>query len=87
MKFKKSLPQPGARRMRARHHHGSDTPTSPRAILHHTDPNAPNISGGSVSRTQFLLLTTNPPWIKKTLNSSNKEMINCRLQILNHYFF
>ena len=25
-----------------------DTPTSPRAILHHTDPNAPNISGGSV---------------------------------------
>ena len=23
-------------------------PTSPRAILHHTDPNAPNISGGSV---------------------------------------
>ena len=30
------------------HHHGSDTPTSHRAILHHTDPNAPNISGGSV---------------------------------------
>ena len=31
------------------HHHGSDKPTSTRAILHHTDPNAPNISGGSVS--------------------------------------
>ena len=30
------------------HHHGSDKPTSTRAILHHTDPNAPNISGGSV---------------------------------------
>ena len=27
--------------MRAWHHHGSDTPTSPRAILHHTDPKAP----------------------------------------------
>ena len=35
--------------MRAWYHHGSDTPTSPRAILHHTDPNPPNISGGSVS--------------------------------------
>jgi hypothetical protein len=21
------------------HHHGSDTPTSPRAVLHHTDAN------------------------------------------------
>ena len=28
----------GARRTRAWHYHGSDTPTSPRAILHHTDP-------------------------------------------------
>ena len=28
------------------HHHGSDTPTFLRAILHLTDPNAPNISGG-----------------------------------------
>ena len=36
------------------HCHGSDTPTSPRAILHHTDPSAPNISGGSVcSKTIF----------------------------------
>ena len=43
MKFKKvfsNLEQEGQ---------GSDMPTFPRAILHHTDPNAPNISGGSVS--------------------------------------
>ena len=25
------------------HHHGSDTPTSARAILHHTDQKGPNI--------------------------------------------
>ena len=35
--------------MRAGHHHGSNRPTSPRAILHHTDPNGPNILKGSVS--------------------------------------
>ena len=34
--------------MRAGHHHGSDTPTSARAILHHTDQNGPNILTGSV---------------------------------------
>ena len=34
------------------HHHGSDKPTSTRAILHHTDPNAPNISGGECTTTQ-----------------------------------
>ena len=38
MTSKKSLQLPGAGRKRAGHHHGSDTPTSPRAILHHTDP-------------------------------------------------
>ena len=32
MRFKKRLKQPGARRSRTGHHHGSDTPTSPRAI-------------------------------------------------------
>ena len=30
------------------HHHGSDTPTSARAVLYHTDPNGPNILKGSV---------------------------------------
>ena len=30
------------------HHHGSDTPTSARAILHHTDQKGPNILKGSV---------------------------------------
>ena len=34
--------------MRAWHHSGTDRPTSPRAILHHTDPKGPNIYGGSV---------------------------------------
>ena len=48
IRFIESLQWPGARRARVWHHHGSDTPTSPKAILHHTDPNATNISGGSV---------------------------------------
>ena len=30
------------------HHHGSDMPTSARAVLHHTDPNGSNILKGSV---------------------------------------
>jgi hypothetical protein len=38
-KLKKRLQQPGARRTRVAHHHGSDTPTSPRAVLYHTDAN------------------------------------------------
>ena len=33
MRFKKSSELPGAGRTRAWHHHGSHTPTSPRAIL------------------------------------------------------
>jgi hypothetical protein len=32
----------------ARHHHGSDMPTSARAILHHTDQKGPNIMHPSV---------------------------------------
>ena len=32
------------------HHHGSDRPTSARAVLHHTDPNGPNILKGSVHK-------------------------------------
>ena len=32
MRFKNSSQLPGAGRTRARHHHGSDTPTSPKAI-------------------------------------------------------
>ena len=38
-RFKKRLQSPGARRTRVAHHHGSDKPTSPRAVLHHTDAN------------------------------------------------
>ena len=37
MIFKKSLQLPEARRTRVWHHHGSDTATSPWAILLHTD--------------------------------------------------
>ena len=48
MRFKKRLQYPGARRTRAGHHHGSDTPTSARAILYHTDQKGPNILTGSV---------------------------------------
>ena len=33
MRFKKSLKKPEAGRTRVWHHHGSDTPTFPRAIL------------------------------------------------------
>ena len=36
------------------HHHGSDTQTSARAILHHTDPKGPNILKGSVQTTADL---------------------------------
>ena len=37
MRFKKRPQLLGAGRTRVWHHHGSDTPTSPRAILLHTD--------------------------------------------------
>ena len=50
MRFKKSLQYPGARRTRAWHHHGSDTPTSARAVLHHTDQKGPNIMHPSVPK-------------------------------------
>ena len=48
MRFKRTLQSPGARRTGARHHHGSDTPTSARAILHHTDQKGPKFLKGSV---------------------------------------
>ena len=35
MRFKKGPQLPGAGRTRARHHHGSHTPTSPEAVLLH----------------------------------------------------
>ena len=49
MRFKKSPQLPGAGRTRVWHHHGSDTPTSPRAIYKLKSEKGPNISGGSVS--------------------------------------
>ena len=48
MRFKETFQQPGDRRTGARHHHGSNTPTSARAILHHTDQKGPNIMRPSV---------------------------------------
>ena len=39
MRFKDSPQLPGAGRTGVWHHHGSDTHTSPRAVLHHTDAN------------------------------------------------
>ena len=37
------------------HHNGSDTPTSARAILHHTDQNGPNILPGCVGALECLV--------------------------------
>ena len=54
MRFKKTLQYPGARRTGAGHHHGSDTPTSARAILYHTDQKEPNIMHPSVTTTSDL---------------------------------
>ena len=48
MRFKKRPQLPGGGRTRVWHHHGSDTPTSARAILYHTDQKGPNILKGSV---------------------------------------
>ena len=48
MRFKKSPQLPGPGRTRAWHHHGSDTPTSPRAIYVLKSEKFPNIFGGSV---------------------------------------
>ena len=48
MRFKKTFQYPGARRTGARHHHGNGTPTSARAVLHHTDQKGPNIMHPSV---------------------------------------
>ena len=53
-----------------RHHHGSDTPTSARAILHHTDQKGPNIMHPSVSLESN---TSNISWtVKTTLFPSHK---------------
>ena len=65
MRFKKSLQYPGARRTRAGHHHGSDTPTSARAILHHTDQKGPNILTGSVLLFQVLKISRQIKWVER----------------------
>ena len=46
MRFKNSPQLPGAGRKRAWHHHGSDTPTSPRAIYPLKSAKRPNFFGG-----------------------------------------
>ena len=48
MRFKNGPQLPGAGRTRVGHHHGSDTPTSARAVLLHKDQKGPNILTGSV---------------------------------------
>ena len=58
MRFKKTLQQPGARRTEARHHQGSDRPTSARAVLHHTDAKVPNIMDPSVCRDLVPVVNT-----------------------------
>ena len=53
MRFKNSPQLPGAGKARAWHHHGSDTPTSPRAVLHHTDANLCTILHTTVVMSLF----------------------------------
>ena len=48
MRFKKGPQLPGAGRARVWHHHGSDTPTSPWAILVLKSAKGPNIFWESV---------------------------------------
>ena len=48
MRLKHGPQLPGAGRTWAGHHHGSDTPTSPRAIYVLKSAKGPNIFGGSV---------------------------------------
>ena len=55
------------RRTTAWHHHGSDTPTSARAVLHHTDPNGPNILKESVCTYMKPKLSTSTYLTQKTL--------------------
>ena len=52
--FKKCPQLPGAKRTRAWHYHGSDTPTSPRAIYVLKSANGPNIFWGSVYQKMSL---------------------------------
>ena len=51
MRFKNSPQLPGAGRARAWHHHGSDTPTSPRVIYVLKSASGANISVPSVHIT------------------------------------
>ena len=61
-RFKKRLQSPGARRTRVAHHHGSDKPTSPRAVLHHTDANLCTILHTTVADNMLLsLIISNCP--------------------------
>ena len=39
------------------HHHGSDMPTSARAVLHHTDQKGPNILTGSVFTFSIIIIS------------------------------
>ena len=57
MRFKKSSQLSGAGGARAWHHHGSDTPTSPRAIYVLKSAKGPKILGGSVSNVKFNVKT------------------------------
>ena len=57
-----------------RHHHGSDTPTSARAVLHHTDQKGPNIMHPSVSHSTLL---KSCDWCKEGLDGRNTIVLSC----------
>ena len=69
MRFKRSPQLPGAGRTRAWHHHGSDTPISPRAIYVLKSVKGPNILGGSV--------TVAPRLHNRVINFSMQTRVGC----------
>ena len=69
MRFKKKLQYPGARRTRAGHHHGSVTPNSARAILHHTDQKGPKNLKASVDSDSYVWVTI---FLSMTVTTENK---------------
>ena len=54
-------------------HHGSDTPTSARAILHHTDQKGPNILKGSVCTANMFFHKHFKPVVQMPPTYSRKD--------------
>ena len=72
MRLKKSPQLPGAGRSRTWHHHGSDTPTSHRAILQHS-----SLLGGANIFVQSLFASLKP--VQTNLIVKSDEVKNRRI--------